>query len=224
MSPDLGKLDDLLAELKPYNAALVAVSKTRPSTDIDVVFKHGQLDFGENYVREMAEKYSELPPSIRWHFIGHLQSNKVKLIAPFVHLIHGVDSEALVSEISKQAIKLKRNIDLLLQVYIASEETKFGLSREEAVRFGTDLINTPMQGVRIRGLMGMASLSENEQLVRSEFQSLKRTFDTISSNINKENQDNFKILSMGMSGDYKIALDEGSTMVRIGSAIFGDRS
>jgi PLP dependent protein len=222
MNPDLEKLDQLLAELQPFNATLVAVSKTKPSEAIDLVYSHGHRHFGENYVQELVGKHAVLPPDILWHFIGHLQSNKVKLIAPFVSLIHGVDSRQLAVEVSKQAVKFERNIDLLLQVHIATEETKFGLSAEEAVQLGEVLINTPLLGITVRGLMGMASFSEDEALIRSEFKSLKRTFDSILKNINPNNR--FDTLSMGMSSDYKIALSEGSTMVRIGSAIFGGRS
>ncbi len=222
MNPDLEKLDQLLAELQPYNATLVAVSKTKPSEAIDLVYRHGHRHFGENYVQELVGKHAVLPPDTLWHFIGHLQSNKVKLIAPFVSLIHGVDSRQLAVEVSKQAVKFERNIDLLLQVHIATEETKFGLSADEALQLGEALINNPLPGITVRGLMGMASFSDDEALIRLEFKSLKRTFDSISKNINHENR--FDTLSMGMSGDYKIALSEGSTMVRIGSAIFGGRS
>jgi len=221
MSPDLEKLDALLAELMPFQATLVAVSKTKPEEAISLVYNHGQRIFGENYVQELVSKQASLPADIMWHFIGHLQSNKVKQIAPFVNLIHGIDSKQLASEVSKQAVKFQRNVDVLLQVYIASEETKFGFSAEEVLPLAIELINNPLQGLTIRGLMGMASFTENESLISSEFKSLKRVYNSISENINAVS---FNILSMGMSSDYKIALNEGSNMVRIGSAIFGGRS
>lgn len=203
------------------HVTLVAVSKTKPVADIQALYDMGQRDFGENYVQELVEKQPQLPADIRWHFIGHLQSNKVKYIASFVHLIHGVDSLKLLKEINKQAAKHNRVIHVLLQVHIAKEETKFGLDGSELA----ELLNHPelpaLQNIRIIGLMGMASFSDDEELVRSEFKSLKALFDEHASlsTINCQ----LSTLSMGMSGDYQIAIEEGSNMVRIGSLLFGAR-
>lgn len=211
-------LDSLREELAPFSAQLIAVSKTRSAAEILPVWQNGQRDFGENYVQELVEKHPLLPSDIRWHFIGHLQRNKVKYIAPFVHCIHTVDSLALLAEIDKQASKLNRVIPCLLQIHIAREETKFGLSFDEAA----DLLNSPivraMKHVSIVGLMGMASNTEDWSIVRNEFRNLRE--------FKLRQQIDFPeltALSMGMSGDYRIALQEGSTMVRIGSAIFGER-
>ena len=201
------------------NVTLVAVSKTKPNEDIMALYELGHRDFGENYVQELEAKYNTLPKDIRWHFIGHLQSNKVKYIAPFVHLIHGVDSEKLLTEINKQAQKNNRVINCLLQMHIAKEETKFGLDEEE---LKTVLNNMePLNNVLVQGLMGMASFSDDMQVVRNEFQILKNTFNKYSS-LAMANC-TFSTLSMGMSADYTIAVDEGSTMVRIGSLLFGAR-
>jgi pyridoxal phosphate enzyme (YggS family) len=182
----------------------------------------GHRDFGENYVQELVEKQAALPDNIRWHFIGHLQSNKVKYIAPFVNLIHGVDSIKLLKEINKQAAKGNRVIDVLLQMHIAQEETKFGLDEKELEALIASPELSALQNVRICGLMGMASFSDDLKVVRAELKSLKRLYDQFSkyqiSNIK------FQFLSMGMSGDYQIAIEEGSTMVRIGSLLFGARS
>lgn len=203
------------------NVTLVAVSKTKPVKDIQALYDMGQRDFGENYVQELVEKQPQLPADIRWHFIGHLQSNKVKYIASFVQLIHGVDSLKLLKEINKQAAKHNRVIDVLLQVHIAKEETKFGLDAAEL----DQLLHTPeltgLKNIRIIGLMGMASFSDDAELVRSEFKSLKALFDKHSSQSTINNQ--LSTLSMGMSGDYQIAIEEGSNMVRIGSLLFGAR-
>ncbi|MBS4063367.1 MAG: YggS family pyridoxal phosphate-dependent enzyme [Chitinophagaceae bacterium] len=216
-------------ELEVKNVTLVAVSKTKPVSDVMELYELGQRDFGENYVQELVEKAEQLPKDIRWHFIGHLQSNKVKYIAPFVHLIHGVDSEKLLKEINKQAAKLNRTIDVLLQIHIAKEETKFGLDEEELnltigqfENLKMENVNLQMANVRICGLMGMASFSEDLDLVRREFEFLKNLFDKYA-NLQISNF-KFQILSMGMSGDYKIATEEGSTMVRIGSLLFGARN
>ena len=207
----------------PQNVLLVAVSKTKSVEAIKELYDLGQRDFGENYVQELVDKHAQLPPDIHWHFIGHLQSNKVKMIAPFVHLIHGVDSFKLLKEINKQAFKAKRIIDVLLQVHIAQEETKFGLDEKELHK----LINTnsnelhELKNIRIKGLMGMASFTENKEQIRKEFKSLKKIFDDYAqlqtSNLKLET------LSTGMSSDYQIAIEEGSNMVRIGSLIFGER-
>jgi pyridoxal phosphate enzyme (YggS family) len=208
----------------PQAVTLVAVSKTKPDALISEAYEAGQRDFGENYVQELAEKQARLPADIRWHFIGHLQSNKVKYIAPFVHLIHGVDSLRLLREIDKQGLKHGRIIDCLLQVYIAREETKFGLSFEECRELlGSDELTT-LKHIRIRGFMGMASHTSDEAVIRREFAALRTFNEALSSN--PAGQGNFQpgILSFGMSGDWKIALEEGSTMLRIGSLIFGDRS
>jgi len=200
-------------------ATLVAVSKTKPVTDIQALYDLGQRDFGENYVQELEEKYQQLPKDIHWHFIGHLQSNKVKYIASFVHLIHGVDSFSLLKEINKQAQKNNRTIDCLLQVYIATEETKFGLDETEVKELltGTEILQ--LQNVRIKGFMGMASFSDNQKIVEEEFIRLNRLFLAY-----KAISNDFNILSMGMSGDYNIAIASGSNMVRIGSLLFGERA
>lgn len=212
----------ILTELHSKNVVLVAVSKTKPIEDIKELYDLGQRDFGENYVQELTEKQSQLPNDIRWHFIGHLQSNKVKSIASFVNLIHGVDSFKLLKEVNKQAEKNNRIIDCLLQVHIASEETKFGLNETELDQLMKQFSHDTMKNVRLTGLMGMASLTDDRDKVRNEFHSLKRLFDKINTQYSIFNIQ-FSILSMGMSSDYKIAVEEGSTMVRIGSLIFGER-
>jgi PLP dependent protein len=211
----------IAAELGAKNITLVAVSKTKPIGDILELYELGHRDFGENYVQELTDKAAQLPPDIRWHFIGHLQSNKVKYIAPFVQLVHGVDSYNLLKEINKQALKQRRVIDVLLQVHIAQEETKFGLDEEELNEIIGQWINGPMEGIRVCGLMGMASFTDDQQKVRAEFNKLKNIFDQLKT---KMPAWSLRILSMGMSGDYKIAIEEGSTLVRIGSLLFGARS
>src|SRR4030095_15432653 len=202
-------------ELRLLNITLVAVSKTKPIEDILELYNLGHRDFGENYVQELAEKAEMLPNDIRWHFIGHLQSNKVKSIVSFIYLIHGVDSLKLLKEINKQAEKNKRVIDCLLQVHIAQEEAKFGF--DEAELFGLDL--KQFSKVRIKGLMGMASLTDDVNKIRIEFKSLK----ILSEKLKTQNPE-LAILSMGMSADYTIAIEEGSNMVRIGSLLFGERN
>lgn len=209
-------------ELEAVNVTLVAVSKTKPVEDIHELYDLGQRDFGENYVQELVDKTGQLPADIRWHFIGHLQSNKVKYIAPFVHLIHGVDSGKLLQEINKQAQKHDRIIDCLLQVYIAKEETKFGLDEPELDQLIQFVLANPMNHIRIRGFMGMASFSDNPEQVRTEFRQLKSLFDQYKNNRSPSIQ--MDTLSMGMSGDYRIAISEGSNMVRIGSLLFGERT
>jgi pyridoxal phosphate enzyme (YggS family) len=214
----------LVDELQPNNVTLVAVSKTKPVADLWELYELGQRDFGENYVQELGEKQMQLPQDIRWHFIGHLQSNKVKYIAPFVHLIHGVDSHKLLLEIDKQAKKFNRVISCLLQVHIAEEETKFGFSQEELLQ-AMDAVHkyklmNDLQHVEVVGLMGMASFSDNTDQVRKEFKYLKMLFDQCAQ---LQGHPNFSILSMGMSGDYRMAIAEGSNMVRIGSLLFGAR-
>jgi pyridoxal phosphate enzyme (YggS family) len=211
----------LYAELKEKNVTLVAVSKTKPVEDIRELYELGHRDFGENYVQELVDKYEQLPKDINWHFIGHLQSNKVKYIAPFVKLVHGVDGFKLLKEINKQAAKNGREIDVLLQMHIAREESKFGLDEAELKELVASLADDPLHNIRVRGMMGMASFTEDQQAVRSEFRHLKTLFDQYAqlqtSNIR------FEVLSMGMSGDYKLAIEEGSTLVRIGSLLFGNR-
>lgn len=208
----------LKKELDSKNVLLVAVSKTKPISDIQALYDLGHRDFGENYVQELVEKAKQLPTDIRWHFIGHLQSNKVKLIAPFVQLIHGVDSLRLLQEIDKQAAKAGRFVDCLLQVHIAQEETKFGLDESELEQLVKELDKTKLPNAVICGLMGMASFTDDSNKVRSEFKRLKQTFDRLRT-LNSE----LRTLSMGMSADYNIAIEEGSNMVRIGSLLFGER-
>jgi pyridoxal phosphate enzyme (YggS family) len=217
-------------ELKEKNVTLVAVSKTKSVAEILELYNLGQKDFGENYVQELAEKYHQLPKDIHWHVIGHLQSNKVKLIAPFVHLIHSVDSEKLLKEINKEAKKNERIIDCLLQVHIAKEETKFGLDENELEQIiqALNLANNTneeksIKNISIKGLMGMASFTDDEKIVRHEFHSMKSLFEKFSSTLSFQ-PSAFSILSMGMSADYKIAVEEGSNMVRIGSLLFGERN
>lgn len=218
-------LADRLIDLRtkiPADVQLIAVSKTKPVSLIQEVYQAGQRAFGENKVQEMTDKYEQLPKDIQWHLIGHLQTNKVKYIAPFVHLIHAVDSLKLLQEIDKQAAKNNRIIPCLLQFHIASEETKFGLDFSEAEEILQSREFIEMQHVQIVGLMGMASFTENEEQVRDEFRNLNNYFQIIKSHYFKFNPD-FKHLSMGMSGDYQLAIEEGSTMVRIGSTLFGSR-
>lgn len=199
----------------PSHVTLVVVTKTHPTEKILEVYNAHHKIFGENKVQEMLDKYEQLPKDIDWHLIGHLQSNKVKFIAPFVKLIHSVDSLKLLVEINKQAQKNNRIIECLLQIFIAQEETKFGLDESEAI----ELLNTPnLNNIKIIGLMGMASNTDNTEQVKKEFQSLKLFFDT-----QKTIHNQLQILSMGMSGDYKMAIECGSNMVRVGSAIFGSR-
>ncbi|HAR71948.1 MAG TPA: YggS family pyridoxal phosphate-dependent enzyme [Flavobacteriaceae bacterium] len=202
----------------PAHVTLVAVSKTKPVEDLQEAYAAGMRDFGENKIQEMCDKYEVLPKDIRWHMIGHVQTNKVKYMAPFVHLIHGVDSLKLLKEIHKQAEKNNRVIDVLLQQFIADEETKFGLDQEEIQQIMQEEVQH-LPNVRVVGLMGMATFTEDENQIREEFRSLKSNFDSL-----KNNFENLTILSMGMSGDYQIAIEEGSTMVRIGSSIFGHRN
>lgn len=209
------------AEL-PEKVTLVAVSKTKPSDALMEAYEAGQRDFGENYVQELVDKYEALPKDIRWHFIGHLQSNKVKYIAPFVYLIHGVDSLKLLQEINKQALKNGKTIDCLLQLYIAQEETKFGLSFEECKELLGSEAFKELKNIKVKGFMAMASNTDNENQIRKEFETLKQFSDSLSAS----SAFNFEpgVLSFGMSSDYKIALDCGSNLLRIGSTIFGQRS
>jgi pyridoxal phosphate enzyme (YggS family) len=199
------------SELDKKNITFIAVSKTKPVEDIKALYDHGHRDFGENYVQELVDKAAQLPTDIRWHFIGHLQSNKVKYIAPLVQLIHGVDSLKLLKEIGKQAQKNDRVIDCLLQVHIAQEETKFGLDEKELASI---MESEPVAGTNVKGLMGMASFTDDKAIVQKEFHQLQTLYLKYPS---------FTVLSMGMSSDYEIAIEEGSTMVRIGSLLFGAR-
>jgi pyridoxal phosphate enzyme (YggS family) len=216
---------EIISELTSKNTTLVAVSKIKPASDIRELYDLGQRDFGENYVQELVQKQSELPADIQWHFIGHLQRNKVKYIAPFIHLIHGIDSIKLLEEVNKEGKKNNRVIDCLLQVHIAQEETKFGFDETDLSRF-SDYFETEkgnLSHVRIRGLMGMASFSEDTELVRAEFGQLKQIFEIMKGSAFL-GQSTFDTLSMGMSGDYQLAIDEGANMVRIGSLLFGRRA
>jgi len=214
-----------IAEIKkkiPAKVQLIAVSKTKPASAIEAAYECGQRIFGENKVQELCDKFEKLPKDIAWHMIGHLQSNKVKYMAGFVSLIHGVDSLSLLKEIDKQANKNQRIQDVLLQCYIATEETKFGLSEEELIVLLKSDDFKKLKSISVKGLMGMASFTSDENQIRKEFKSLKLLFDKIKSEF-FSNDSSFKEISMGMSGDYKIAIEEGSTMVRIGSSIFGSR-
>jgi pyridoxal phosphate enzyme (YggS family) len=202
----------------PEGVTLVAVSKTKPMEAILEAYEAGQRDFGENYIQELCDKADKFPKDIRWHAIGHVQSNKVKYIAPFVHLIHGVDSLKLLQEINKQAQKNERVIDCLLQIFIATEESKFGLDATELDALLKSETFQHLQNIRIVGLMGMASNTENEAQIRSEFKGLRDLFLSM-----QKDYPDFQHLSMGMSGDYSIAIAEGSTMIRVGSLIFGTR-
>lgn len=206
----------------PENVTLIAVSKTKPNEDILEAYHLGQRVFGENKVQELCDKFEALPKDIEWHLIGHLQSNKVKYIAPFVSLIHAVDSLKLLQEINKEAKKNSRIIDVLLQFYIAQEDTKFGLNFEEVEEILQSHSYIEMENIRIVGLMGMATFTDNKEQIQDEFRSLYNYFQIIKSHYFKFNPD-FKEISMGMSGDYDIAVEEGSTMVRVGSSIFGGR-
>jgi hypothetical protein len=207
-----------LQESLPKHVQLIAVSKTKPVADIQTLYDAGNLDFGENRVQELIEKQAVLPSDIRWHLIGNLQRNKVKYIAQFVHLIHSVESERLLKEINKQAKQNDRVISCLLQIRIAKEETKFGLEKEEAERILTTYKEL-YSHVKIVGLMGMATFTDDEDQIRNEFKELKSIYDSF-----KNHDESLEILSMGMSGDYKIAIEEGSTMIRVGSLIFGERT
>lgn len=209
--------------IKNYPAKLIAVSKTKPASLLEEAYQSGIRDFGENKVQEMAEKHEVLPKDIRWHLIGHLQRNKVKYIAPFVHLIHAVDSLKLLQEINKRAEQNNRIINCLLQIHIAEEETKFGLSYDEVQELIHSEELKALKSVQIFGLMGMASNTTNQEQVNQEFKRLKVFFDKTKEQTDLANV-NFQELSMGMSGDYELALENGSTMIRVGSAIFGARN
>lgn len=214
------RLQNIKASL-PLHVTLIAVSKTKPIESILEAYTSGHRDFGENYVQELVDKYAQLPKDIRWHFIGHLQSNKAKYIVPFTHLIHGIDSLSLLKEVNKQALKNNKIQDCLLQVHIAEEETKFGFDASELEDPATLNTLATFSNIRIRGLMAMASNTNDTEHLKTEFSDLKTLFDTLKThtipNLNME------ILSCGMSSDYPLAIAHGSTMIRIGSSIFGER-
>jgi pyridoxal phosphate enzyme (YggS family) len=207
----------------PKNVKLVAVSKTKPNENILEAYNAGQRIFGENKVQDLVKKFEELPNDIQWHFIGHLQTNKVKFIACFVGLIHAVDSLNLLEKINSEAKKNNRIIDILFQIYIAEEESKFGLDYIELIEILNSEVYCNLKNVNVVGLMGMATYTDNIHQIRKEFASLKETFQKVKQTYFLDN-DNFKEISMGMSGDYKIAIEEGSTMIRVGSNIFGERN
>ena len=211
-------LHHVLSTLPP-KVTLVAVSKTKPEEDLQAAYDAGQRIFGENKIQEMTRKHEALPKDIEWHMIGHVQSNKVKYMAPYVSLIHGVDREKLLKEINKQAIKNNRVIDCLLQMHIAQEETKFGLDAHELSQIIENAQAGAYPNVRLLGLMGMATFTSDQNQIRTEFARLKQHFDTAANQL-----EYFSVLSMGMSGDYAIAIEEGSTMIRLGSKIFGERN
>jgi len=221
----MGVVENLHAikEQVPAHVTLVAVSKTKPDEAIMEAYRAGHRDFGENKVQDLVAKQERLPDDIRWHMIGHLQSNKVKYLAPFVHMVHGVDSLKLLGVIDREAEKNGRNIDCLLQVRIAREETKFGLTEEDLLQLVSSETFRNMDHVRIRGLMGMATYTENSKQIREEFRQLKRIFERLKNSQFKK-EEGFDQLSCGMSGDFHLAIEEGSTLVRIGSLIFGPRN
>lgn len=222
---DINTWKELRNELDAKDVTLVAVSKKKPVTDIQELYDAGERNFGENYVQELAEKQPQLPEDIQWHYIGHLQTNKVKYIASFVHLVHAVHSFKLLKEINKQAAKHERVIDVLLQLHVADEETKHGLSKEELIEL-LELYTAQkaeLPNVRICGVMGMATFTDDMQQVRREFAAVKNIY-TFVKDTYFMTQESFNTCSMGMSGDYKIAVEEGSNMVRIGSSIFGARN
>jgi pyridoxal phosphate enzyme (YggS family) len=202
----------------PVDVTLVAVSKTKAPSDIMEAYSAGHRIFGENKIQEMEEKWKDLPKDIEWHMIGHVQTNKVKYMAPFVSLIHAVDSLKLLKEINKQAKKFDRTINCLLQIKIADEDSKYGMNIEDAKRLMTSEEMENFQNIEVIGLMGMATFTENTEKIKEEFQKLKKHYDTLKDTYN------FEILSMGMSGDYKLAIENGSTMIRVGSKIFGERN
>lgn len=221
---DAGTWRSIKEETATQNVTLVAVSKKKPVSDIKELYELGERNFGENYVQELAEKQPLLPADIHWHYIGHLQTNKVKYIAGFVHLIHAVDSFKLLQEINKQAAKHNRVIDVLLQLHVAEEETKHGLDNKKLVELMDmhEAQKAELANVRICGVMGMATFTDDTEQVRKEFRQIKNMY-TFVKDTYFITKDYFNICSMGMSSDYKIAIEEGSTMVRIGSSIFGER-
>ena len=216
-------IQNINASLAGTSARLVAVTKTKPIEDLQMACEAGCKIFGENKVQEMVQKWEVLPKDIEWHLIGHLQSNKVKYMAHFVSMIHSIDSLKLLQEVDKQALKSDRVIDCLLQIYIAQEETKFGLSQEEALEILDSEDFKTMKNIRIVGVMGMATNTDDNEQIRLEFRNLKTFFDTLKSKYPQTHNLQLKEISMGMSGDYLLAAEEGSTLVRVGSAIFGNR-
>lgn len=220
MPVNLHFYQELKAFCKAKMVTLVAVSKTKPIEDILELYHLGQRDFGENYVQELTEKYAALPKDIRWHFIGHLQTNKVKIIAPFISLIQSVDSEKLFSEINKQGAKNNRVIDCLLQIFIAREETKFGLDENELKMLTDKIHEEKYQYATVKGLMGMASFTKEKEQVKNEFCQLNNLSKKY---FGKSINGHSPIISMGMSADYELAIDEGSNLIRVGSLLFGER-
>ncbi len=208
----------------PGNVTLVAVSKTKPVSDLMEAYKAGQRIFGENKIQEMEAKWQEMPKDVEWHMIGHVQRNKVKYMAPFVSLVHAVDSLKLLKEINKEAKKNDRIIECLLQIKIAEEDSKFGMEEADAVKLLSSEEAKKLQNVKIVGLMGMATFTDNLKQVADEFQKLKEIYEQFRIQSRQLSGSEFRILSMGMSGDYKIAIKNGSNMVRVGSAIFGERN
>ncbi len=223
MAVNLSFYRELTETLSQHNVVLVAVSKIKPVSDIRTLYDAGQRDFGENYVQELLEKQSQLPEDVHWHFIGHLQSNKVKYIVPFIYMIHGVDSVKLLREIEKQAAKLQREVNVLLQVHIATEETKFGFDAAELEECLNSELVQQLKWVKVRGLMGMASFSDDMQQVGSEMEMLSALAQRYQGLFTLFPGASRPILSMGMSGDYLLAIEKGSNMVRIGSSLFGAR-
>lgn len=218
--------EEVLNEIKQLSndqTKLVAVSKTYPAENIQDIYDLGLRDFGENRVQEMTEKFETLPKDIKWHQIGHLQTNKVKYIVPFVHMIHSVDSKKVLKEINKQAKKIDRKINCLLQFHIAEEDSKYGLTIEEAREILQSNFYSGAEHINICGVMGMATFTDDENKINTEFSKLHSIFDTLKSEFFTE-KEGFKEISMGMSGDYRLAIKQGSTMVRVGSAIFGSRN
>lgn len=213
---------DLKKETAANKVKLVAVSKTKPAEDVQEAYDAGQRIFGENQVQELVEKYEKLPKDIEWHIIGHLQTNKVKYIAPFISLIESIDSLKLLEEINKQALKNNRVIDCLLQIYIADEDTKFGLGFDEAIELLRSQEFAALKNIRIRGLMGIATNTDNEKQLKDEFYELNTFYKGVKQSFFRKD-DAFGELSMGMSADYKLAMEHGSTMVRLGSTVFGQR-
>ncbi len=215
------KIQEIKSEI-PASVSLIAVSKTKPIEKLKEAYEGGQLDFGENKVQELTDKFEVLPKDIRWHFIGHLQTNKVKYIAPFVHLIHSVDSFKLLKEIDKEGRKNNRIIPVLIQFHIATEDTKYGFSIDEVEEMFSDVEFENLKNIQIKGVMGMATFTEDLKVVENEFSILYQIFQILKETY-FSNQPEFKEISMGMSGDYLTAIKSGSTMVRIGSTIFGER-
>ena len=215
------KYQEILREI-PENVQLIAVSKLHPDSEVEAAYALGQRDFGENWAQEMREKHEVLPQDIRWHFIGHLQTNKIKYIIPYVYMIHSIDSFKLLQEVDRQAAKHNRTVGCLLQFHVATEETKFGFSMDECEQMLQSPEFSSLKNVAIKGVMGMASFTDDTAQVRREFCTLHSFFTKLKTEYFSENPD-FKELSMGMTSDYRIAIEEGSTMIRVGSAIFGAR-